>query len=168
MMRNEGTWFYRAATFEGWEGLSSTASRYRNHKHPHMEELILAVGETLNKRIEQERVRQMLFLTPSQHIALHFKVTKDNTLFFIYASIVPEKEVILQTRPQLLMGDPCMTDVLPGVALLTGGTDRKAAPYELPLLGVQDAKKANLDMEALPLDAGVEEGSEEDHAVTVN
>merc|ERR1719382_29868 len=129
--------FDRAATFEGWEGLSSNSSRYRSHKHPQMEELILAVGETLNKRIEQERVRQMLFLGPSQHIASHFKVTKDNTLFFIYASVVSEKEVILQTRPQLLMGDPCMTDDLPGAALLTGGTDRKANPYEAPILGVQ-------------------------------
>merc|ERR1712113_369185 len=74
----------------------------------------------------------MLFLGPSQHVALHFKVTKEHLLVFLYASIVSEKDVILQTRPQLLMGDPCMTDELPGVALLCGGTDRKAIPYELP------------------------------------
>merc|ERR1719221_1516835 len=130
MMRNEGTWFYRAATFEGWDGLSSSSSRYRSHKHPHMEELILAVGETLNLQIEQERVRQMLFLGPSEHVALHFKVTKDHMLYFIYGSVVSEKDVILQTRPQLLMGDQCMTESLPGSALLAGGTDRKALPYE--------------------------------------
>lgn len=132
LLTGRGNMFERAATFEGWEGLSSSSSRYRSHRHPHMEELILAVGETLNRRIEQERVRQMLFLGPHQHVALHFKVTKDDTLYFIYASIVSEKEVILQTRPQLLMGDLCMTEALPGAALLTGGTDRKANPYEAP------------------------------------
>merc|ERR1719162_2677365 len=113
-----GNPFDRAATFEGWPGLSSTSSRYRSHKHPHMEEMILAAGDTLNGRIEQERVRQMLFLGATEHIALHFKVTKEHQLFFVYASVVPEKDVILQTRPQLLMGDPCMTDALPGAALL--------------------------------------------------
>lgn len=128
----KGNPFDRAATFEGWPGLSSTSSRYRSHKHPHMEELIHAAGETLNWRIEQERVRQMLFLGPTQHVALHFKVTKEHLLFFIYASVVSEKEVILQTRPQLLMGDPCMTEALPGAALLPGGTDVKAIPYKGP------------------------------------
>merc|ERR1719262_614660 len=102
-----------------------------------MEELIHAAGETLNWRIEQERVRQMLFLGNTQHVALHFKVTQDHMLFFIYASVISEKEVILQTRPQLLMGDPCMTKELPGAALLPGGSDRKAVPYETPVLGVQ-------------------------------
>mmetsp|Transcript_8656 Transcript_8656/g.13737 ORF Transcript_8656/g.13737 Transcript_8656/m.13737 type:complete len:511 (+) Transcript_8656:157-1689(+) len=125
-----GTLFDRAATFEGWDGLSSSSSRYRSHRHPHMEDLILAAGETLNRRIEQERVRQMLFLGPHQHVALHFKVTSDNMLYFIFASIISEKDVILQTRPQLLMGDPCMTEELPGAALLPGGTGRKAMPYE--------------------------------------
>eukprot|EP00927_Polykrikos_kofoidii_P040539 TRINITY_DN34635_c0_g1_i1.p1 TRINITY_DN34635_c0_g1~~TRINITY_DN34635_c0_g1_i1.p1 ORF type:complete len:533 (-),score=85.36 TRINITY_DN34635_c0_g1_i1:60-1658(-) len=124
--------FDRAATFEGWPGLSSTCSRYRCHKHTHMEDLILAAGETLNRRIEQERVRQMLFLGPTQHVALHFKVTKEHMLFFIYASVVSEKEVILQTRPQLLMGDPCMTEALPGAALLPGGTEIKAPPFKAP------------------------------------
>jgi len=132
LAQGKGNPFDRAATFEGWPGLSSTSSRYRSHKHPHMEELIHAAGETLNWRIEQERVRQMLFLGPTQHVALHFKVTKDHLLFFIYASVVSEKEVILQTRPQLLMGDPCMTEPLPGAALLPGGTDVKAIPYKGP------------------------------------
>mmetsp|Transcript_7334 Transcript_7334/g.22974 ORF Transcript_7334/g.22974 Transcript_7334/m.22974 type:complete len:557 (+) Transcript_7334:122-1792(+) len=133
LAQGRGNLFDRAATFEGWEGLSSSSSRYRSHRHPHMEELILAAGETLNRRIEQERVRQMLFLNPDQHVALHFKVTKDHMLFFIYASVVAEKEVILQTRPQLLMGDACMTEDLPGAALLPGGTDRKAPPHEVPV-----------------------------------
>lgn len=133
LARGRGWLFDRAATFEGWEGLSSSSSRYRSHRHPHMEELILAAGETLNKRIEQERVRQMLFLPPDQHVALHFKVNGDNQLFFVYASVVSEREVILQTRPQLLMGDECMTEDLPGAALLPGGTSRKAAPFEAPL-----------------------------------
>jgi hypothetical protein len=97
-----------------------------------MEEMILEAGDTLNGRIEQERVRQMLFLGPTQHVALHFKVTKDHELFFIYASVVSEKDVILQTRPQLLMGDPCMTEPLPGAALLPGGTDMKAIAYKGP------------------------------------
>jgi len=97
-----------------------------------MEEMILAAGDALNGQIEQERVRQMLFLSPTQHVALHFKVTKDHQLFFIYASVVSEKDVILQTRPQLLMGDPCMTDPLPGAALLPGGTDMKAIPWRGP------------------------------------
>jgi hypothetical protein len=95
-----------------------------------MEDMILAAGEILNGRIEQERVRQMLFLGPTQHVALHFKVTRDHQLMFIYASVVSEKDVILQTRPQLLMGDPCMTESLPGAALLPGGTDMKAVPYK--------------------------------------
>jgi len=95
--------FDRAATFEGWAGLSAANNRYRSHKHPQMEDMILAAGDILNGRIEQERVRQMLFLGPTQHVALHFKVTKDHQLLFIYASVVSEKDVILQTRPQLLM-----------------------------------------------------------------
>jgi hypothetical protein len=128
----KGNPFDRTATFEGWPGLSSTSSRYRSHKHPHMEDEILVAGETLNGRIEQERVRQMLFLGPTQHVALHFKVARDQQLFFIYASVVSEKEVILQTRPQLLMGDPIMTVALPGAALLPGGTDMKALPYRGP------------------------------------
>jgi hypothetical protein len=95
-----------------------------------MEEMILSAGQMLNGRIEQERVRQMLFLGPTQHVALHFKVTKDHELFFIYASVVSEKDVILQTRLQLLMGDSCMTETLAGSALLPGGTDLKAIPYK--------------------------------------
>eukprot|EP00438_Fugacium_kawagutii_P031219 Skav220814 [mRNA] locus=scaffold150:526618:534315:+ [translate_table: standard] len=91
-----GNMFDRCATFEGWEGLSSVSSRYRNHRHPHMEDVILAASETLNRRIEQERVRQMLFLGPHQHVALHFKVAADG--------------VILQTRFHLIMADPCMTE----------------------------------------------------------
>jgi len=133
----KGNLFDRCATFEGWEGLSSSSSRYRSHRHPQMEELILAAGETLNQRIEQERVRQMLFLDPTQHVALHFKVAKDDQLYFIYASIVSEKEVILQTRPQLLMGDPCMTEDLRGMALLPGGTERKALPRQYPTFMMQ-------------------------------
>eukprot|EP00440_Ansanella_granifera_P076445 gb/GFBE01082955.1/.p1 GENE.gb/GFBE01082955.1/~~gb/GFBE01082955.1/.p1 ORF type:complete len:497 (+),score=84.82 gb/GFBE01082955.1/:1-1491(+) len=128
----KGTLFDRCSTFEGWEGLSSASSRYRSHRHPHMEDIILAASETLNRRIEQERVRQMLFLGPHQHVALHFKVASDGLLYFIFASIVSEKDVILQTRTQLLMGDPCMTEDLPGQALLPGGTTRKAQPFEAP------------------------------------
>lgn len=131
----KGNTFDRCATFEGWPGLSSTSSRYRTHKHPHMEEMILAAGDALNGRVEEERVRQMLFLGPTQHVALHFKTTSDHELFFIYASVVSEKDVILQSRPQLLMGDPCMTDVLPGSALLPGGTEMKAIPYRGPVPG---------------------------------
>merc|ERR1711988_1644728 len=105
--------------------------------------MIRAAGETLNQRIEQERVRQMLFLNPTQHVALHFKVTKDHQLFFIYASVVSEKDVILQTRLQLLMGDPCMTDHLPGASLLPGGTDMKALPYRGPVPGSTSADKGS-------------------------
>ncbi|CAL1157740.1 unnamed protein product, partial [Cladocopium goreaui] len=125
-----GNIFDRCATFEGWEGLSSVSSRYRNHRHPHMEDVILAASETLNRRIEQERVRQMLFLGPHQHVALHFKVAADGVLNFIFASIVSEKDVILQTRYHLIMADPCMTEELNGAALLPGGTTRKAQPHE--------------------------------------
>jgi len=132
LARGRRNLFERAATFEGWEGLSSSSSRYRCHRHPHMEELMFAAGEMLSRRIEQERVRQMLFLPPDQHVALHFKVDADNRLFFIYASVVSETEVILQTRPQLLMGDACMTEELSGVALLPGGTTRKAPSFTRP------------------------------------
>lgn len=132
LLSGGGNLFDRCATFEGWEGLSSMSSRYRNHRHPHMEDLILAASETLNRRIEQERVRQMLFLGPHQHVALHFKVASDGMLYFIFASIVSEKDVILQTRYQLIMADPCMTEELPGAALLPGGTPRKALPHEAP------------------------------------
>jgi len=55
-------------------------------------------------------------------------------LFFVYASVVSEKEVILQTREMLLMGDNVMTDDLPGAALLPGGTERKAIPYDVTFL----------------------------------
>merc|ERR1719502_2668902 len=141
----KGNPFDRAATFEGWPGLSSTSSRYRSHKHPHMEEMIRAAGSTLNQRIEQERVRQMLFLGPTQHVALHFKVTKEHELFFIYASVVPEKDVILQTRLQLLMGDPVMTEELPGAALLPGGTDMKAIAYKGPPPGGMLSNEMSFD-----------------------
>lgn len=130
---NRASLFDRCATYEGWEGLSSSSSTYRSHREPNMEELILAAGESLNRRIEQERVRQMLSMGAHQYIALHFKVGKCHTLHFMFASIVSEKEVILQTRPRLLMGDPCMTQDLPGAALLQGGTARKAVPYKVPL-----------------------------------
>merc|ERR1719379_1105924 len=145
LTQGKGNMFDRAATFEGWPGLSSTASRYRCHKHPHMEDLILAAGETLNRRIEQERVRQMLFLGPTQHVALHFKVTKDHMLYFIYASVVSEKEVILQTRPQLLMGDICMTEPLPLAALLPGGTEKKAVSGEAPACASYTGKASKFD-----------------------
>ncbi|CAK0821260.1 unnamed protein product [Prorocentrum cordatum] len=102
--------FDRAATFEGWEGLSASSSHYVSHKHPHMEELILAVGESFNKRIEEENMRQMLFIADDQHVALHFKVARDGMLFFIFGSVVAEKEVILQTREKLIMGDRVMTE----------------------------------------------------------
>jgi hypothetical protein len=128
----KGLLFDRAATFEGWAGLSSTASHYRCHKHPHMEELILVAGEQLNRRIEEERVRQMLFLDMKEHIALHFKVTADHMLYFIYASVVNEKDVILQTREKLLMGDACVQEPLHLAGLLPGGTDRKAPPFAIP------------------------------------
>merc|ERR1712062_267693 len=90
----------------------------------------------LNGRIEQERVRQMLFLDRTEQVAFHWKVTNDHQLFCIYASVVQEKDVILQTRPQLLMGDSCMTEALPGSALLPGGTDMKAIPYRGPKPGM--------------------------------
>mmetsp|Transcript_14436 Transcript_14436/g.31636 ORF Transcript_14436/g.31636 Transcript_14436/m.31636 type:complete len:556 (-) Transcript_14436:22-1689(-) len=128
LVDGKGQLFDRAATFEGWAGLSGTSNRYRSHRLPHMEELMLEAGKTLSQRIEQERVGQMLFLQPSQHVALHFKVSKDDHLMFVYASIISEREVILQTRPQLLMGDPCMTEALANVALLQGGTRRKSIP----------------------------------------
>lgn len=150
-----GNVFDRCATFEGWEGLSSSCSRYRSHGQPYMEELVLEAGEMLNQRIEQERVRQMLFLEPTQHVALHFKVTKNNMLFFIYASVVQEREVILQTRPQLLMRDSCMTEDLPCQALLPGGTERKAARNEAPACAKRrqerqaEAQQALEDMDRL-------------------
>jgi len=121
-------------------------SRYRSHKHPHMEDLIYLAGEMLNQQIESERVRQMHFLSPSQHIALHFKVTADHVLHFIYASIISEREVILQTRPQLLMSDPCMTERLAGAALLPGGSERRAVPYEGPELLRRHAEKESTFM----------------------
>lgn len=123
--------FDRAATFEGWEGLSASSSHYVSHKHPHMEELILAVGENLNRRIEEENMRQMLFLADDQHVALHFKVAKDGTLFFIFGSVVSEREVILQTREKLIMGDRVMTEELPGARLLRGGARAQHIPYEV-------------------------------------
>jgi hypothetical protein len=95
-----------------------------------MENHILGVAEALTKRITQERVRQMHFLAPNQYIALHFKVTAEDELHFIYASIIPEREVIIQTRHQLLMEDPCMTDIVPGAALIPGGTMKKMQPYK--------------------------------------
>lgn len=149
-----GNIFDRCATFEGWEGLSSVSSRYRNHRHPHMEDVILAASETLNRRIEQERVRQMLFLGPHQHVALHFKVAADGVLNFIFASIVSEKDVILQTRYHLIMADPCMTEELNGAALLPGGTTRKAQPHEAPTCysarGVRGNGAGNLEEVAPP------------------
>jgi hypothetical protein len=71
----------------------------------------------------------MHFLAPNQYIALHFKVTGDGTLYFIYASIVPEREVIIQTKNELLMEDACMIDEIPGQPLIRGGTERKMRAF---------------------------------------
>lgn len=130
--KRDGSAFERCATFEGWEGLSSACSRYRSHRHPHMEELILEAGAMLSQQIERERVRDMLFLETSEHVALHFKVTREHMLYFVYASVISERDVILQTRPQLLMGDACMTEALPYQALLPGGADRQSTPHRPP------------------------------------
>merc|ERR1719375_455018 len=121
--------FKRCATFEGWPGLSAVTYKYNSHKHKEMESHVLGVAEALTKRITQERVRQMHFLAPNQYIALHFKVTGDGTLYFIYASIVPEREVIIQTKNELLMEDSCMVDEIPGAPLIRGGTERKMRAY---------------------------------------
>lgn len=124
--------FKRCATFEGWPGLSAVTYNYKSHKHKDMGSHVLGVAEALTKRITQERVRQMHFLAPNQYVALHFKVTQDDELHFIYASIIPERDVIIQTRHQLLMEDPCMTDVVPGALLIPGGTNRKMRPFMPP------------------------------------
>jgi hypothetical protein len=121
--------FKRCATFEGWPGLSAVTYKYACHKHPGMDEHIRSVAEELTQRITQERVRQMHFLAPNQYIALHFKVTGDGTLYFIYASIVPEREVIIQTKNELLMEDACMIDDIPGGPLIRGGTERKMRAF---------------------------------------
>mmetsp|Transcript_52984 Transcript_52984/g.126446 ORF Transcript_52984/g.126446 Transcript_52984/m.126446 type:complete len:552 (+) Transcript_52984:171-1826(+) len=155
----KGQFFERAATFEGWPGLSSTCSRYRSHKHPHMEELVFAAGEMLNHRIEQEQIRHMLFLKPDQHVALHFKVTKEHLLYFIYASVVPEHEVIQQTKPMLLMTDPVLTCEVPGAALLRGGNDKKAPPFD-PLLSARK-RQEQLEQEQREQEAQPTEGAEE-------
>lgn len=120
--------FDRAATFEGWEGLSACSGHYSSHKFPHMEELILAAGEGLLRRIEEENVRDMLFMAPDQHVALHFKVARDGMLFFIFGSIVPEREVLLQMRERLILDDRSMTEDLPNAALLRGGASASGAP----------------------------------------
>lgn len=121
--------FKRCATFEGWPGLSAVSYKYACHKHNGMDEHIRGVAEELTQRITQERVRQMHFLAPNQYIALHFKVGKDGDLYFIYASIVPEREVIIQTKNELLMEDSCMVDDIPGAPLIRGGTERKMRAF---------------------------------------
>jgi len=121
--------FKRCATFEGWPGLSGVTYKYRCHKHAGMDDHVRGVAEELTQRITQERVRQMHFLAPNQYIALHFKVTGDGTLYFIFASIVPEREVIIQTKNELLMEDICMTDEIPGGGLIRGGTERKMRAF---------------------------------------
>jgi len=121
--------FKRCATFEGWPGLSAVTYKYACHKHPGMDDHVRSVAEELTQRITQERVRQMHFLAPNQYIALHFKVTGDGTLYFIYASIVPEREVIIQTKNELLMEDGCMIDEIPGAPLIRGGTERKMRAF---------------------------------------
>lgn len=121
--------FKRCASFEGWPGLSAVTYNYNCHKHPGMDAHVRSVAEELTQRITQERVRQMHFLAPNQYIALHFKVTGDGTLYFIYASIVPEREVIIQTKNELLMEDACMIDEVPGAPLIRGGTERKMRAF---------------------------------------
>jgi len=117
--------FKRCATFEGWPGLSGVMYRYENPKDPTMQDRLLEVARRLTLRIKQERVRQMHFLAPNQYIALHFKVTPDCVPHFVFASIVPEREVVIQTKYQLLMEDACMTEELPGAMLIPGGTNRR-------------------------------------------
>lgn len=156
----KGLLFDRCATFEGWEGLSSSSSRYRNQRHPHMEELILAAGETLSERIEQERVGEMLFLETTQHVALHFKVGRGGVLYFVYGSVVEEKDVILQMRPELLMRDPCMMEELRCVALLPGGTDRKARHGQAPTFMLKDSDALEEEGSFDYLAEGFEEASQ--------
>lgn len=136
--------FKRLATFEGWAGLSGVMSKYENPKHPDMEDQLLEVSRHLTHRISQERVRQMHFLAPNQYVALHFKVTPDHVPHFVFASIVPEREVVIQTKYQLLLEDTCMTESLPGAMLIPGGTNRK---MEVP--GPEERRmKAIADREA--------------------
>lgn len=136
--------FKRCATFEGWPGLSGVMYRYNNPKHPEMQERLLEVARRLTLRIKQERVRQMHFLAPNQYVALHFKVTPDSVPHFVFASIVPEREVVIQTKYQLLLEDTCMTESLPGAMLIPGGTNRK---MEVP--GPEERRmKAIADREA--------------------
>merc|ERR1712118_598565 len=147
--------FKRCATFEGWPGLSAVTYKYACHKHPGMDDHVRSVAEELTQRITQERVRQMHFLAPNRYIALHFKVAGDGTLYFIYASIVPEREVIVQTKNELLMEDACMIDQIPGAPLIRGGTERKMRAMPPVARDHSDAGEASPDSDRTQMDRGL-------------
>uniref|UniRef100_A0A7S4LQN5 Uncharacterized protein n=1 Tax=Oxyrrhis marina TaxID=2969 RepID=A0A7S4LQN5_OXYMA len=129
--------FKRAATFDGWQGLSGVMYKYVNKRAgDDIEERIIGAANSLFARIQQERVRQMHFLAPNQYIALHFKVDADHVPHFIFASIIPEEEVILQTKEKLIMEDEVVTGPIPHADLIPGGTDRRISTengYEPPM-----------------------------------
>ncbi|CAD7945377.1 unnamed protein product [Amoebophrya sp. A120] len=61
---------------------------------------VLPVAKALFERIRAERVRQMHFLRKDQYIVLHFKIDRETrSPFFIFASVLPESEVIAHSCP---------------------------------------------------------------------
>ncbi len=61
---------------------------------------VLPVAKALFERIRAERVRQMHFLRKDQYIVLHFKIDRETrSPFFIFASVLPESEVIEHSCP---------------------------------------------------------------------
>jgi len=120
LLNSNSSLFKKCATYEGWPGLSSVAYRFNpkvsvrdlvNKIHSNsIEDKVREITITLGTRVAQERVRQMHFLQPTQYIAFHFKLDTNFVLNFIFASIISEEEVFVQTQNQLVLDDPIMID----------------------------------------------------------
>eukprot|EP00921_Rhytidocystis_pertsovi_P001287 GHVQ01002205.1.p1 GENE.GHVQ01002205.1~~GHVQ01002205.1.p1 ORF type:complete len:1062 (+),score=107.31 GHVQ01002205.1:1392-4577(+) len=103
LLANDSTpLFQRCGTFEAWEGLSSVKYAFKSVFQPEMQDRIIEVSQPIFQRTVQDCIKDIHFLGNDQHLGLHFKVGSDAFLYFIYASILSEKEVKQQTAAYLL------------------------------------------------------------------
>ena len=59
----------------------------------------------------------------------NIKVDPNGQLYFVYANIIDEKELLEQMNPALIMQDPVLQGQLPLKSLLLGGSERVYTYY---------------------------------------
>ncbi|CAD7963020.1 unnamed protein product, partial [Amoebophrya sp. A25] len=129
--------FLRAATFEGEEALSGVSFGFEGkvNRNRGMDDVI-ACSRPLFARIEQEKIRQMHFLTDDEYIALHFKIDgRTHRAAFIFAAVVSEEEARAQCD-NWLAGYREKLDPLRHEPFLHGGIVHTAGGRRVHLGGV--------------------------------